>query len=148
MDGVRKRLACCISVCAVAWLGACSSGSGGDKQSTPKASPCPLVARLDETAASVARANVSDPDAFKRSLDKAVDQYVTTVRDLKRVTPEDLRPDLDRMEAAVHQYRFQDAATARASLDAFASTACGSALPSARAGSSTVAPLPSTTTGS
>jgi hypothetical protein len=135
-------------MCLVACLGACSSGSGRAKKSTPAQSPCPLVAQLDATAATVARANVADPDAFKRTLENAVDRYVATVRELKRVTPADLRADLDRMEAAVHQYRFQDAATARASLDAFASTACGSG-PSGASGVSGARTLaPSTTTGS
>jgi hypothetical protein len=135
----------------VACLGACSSGSsGGDKKSAPRESPCPLVARLDATAATVAHADVSDPAAFKVTLAAAVDRYVATVRALKRVTPQDLRADLDRMEAAVHQYRFQDAASARASLDAFAASMCGSAVSGVNAGASvgsnTVAPT--TTPGS
>jgi hypothetical protein len=150
-ETVRKGLASCVSVCVVACLGGCSTGSSGDGQKTaPKESPCPLVARLDATAAKVARADVSDPGAFKQTLAAAVDRYVATVRALKRVTPDDLRADLDRMEAAVHQYRFEDAASARASLDAFAAGACGSTVPGVNAGASfgsnTVAPT--TTLGS
>ncbi len=147
---MRKGLLGCLSVCVLASLGACSSSSGGARKTTPKASPCPLVARLDATAATVAHANVSDPAAFTSTLAAAVDRYVATVRELKRVTPEDLRADLDRMEAAVHQYRFQDAASARASLDAFAASTCGSTDPGvktgASVGSATIAPA--TTLGS
>ncbi len=144
-DTVRKGLACGVSLCVVACLGACSSGtSRGAQKAAPKESPCPLVARLDATAATVAHADVSDPAVFNLTLAAAVDRYVATVRALKRVTPEDLRADLDRMEAAVHQYRFQDAASARASLDAFAASACGGTVASVGTGTSvgptTVAP--------
>jgi len=126
-------------VCVVACLGACSGNSAaGNRSTAPKASPCPLVAQLDQTAATVARADVSDPAAFQLTLAAAVDRYVATVRALQRVAPENLRPDLDRMEAAVHQYRFEDAASARASLDAFAASACGTRAPGASAGSNTV----------
>jgi hypothetical protein len=132
---VRKGLACCVSVCVASYLGACSSGRSAVGQKTaPKESPCPLVSRLDATAATVAHADISDPAAFKLTLAAAVDRYVATVRELKRVTPDDLRADLDRMEAAVHQYRFEDAASARASLDAFAASACGGAVSGVNAG--------------
>jgi hypothetical protein len=150
-DTVRKGLAYCVPVCVVACLGACSSGSSrGDQKTAPKESPCPLVARLDATAATVAHADVSDPAAFKRTLAAAVDRYVVTVRALKRVTPEDLSADLDRMEAAVHQYRFEDAASARASLDAFAASACGSTVSGVNAGASVPSNgvAPTTTLGS
>jgi hypothetical protein len=150
-DTVRKGLESCILVCVVACLGACSgSSSRGSQKTAPKESPCPLVAQLDATAATVARANVSDPAAFQRTLAAAVDRYVATVRALKRVTPENLRSDLDRMEAAVHQYRFEDAASARASLDAFAASACGSTVPGVNAGASagSNAVPPTTVTGS
>jgi len=126
-------------VCVVACLGACSgSSSAGNQGTATKESPCPLVAQLDQTAATVARVDVSDPAAFQLTLAAAVDRYVATVRALKRVAPENLRPDLDRMEAAVHQYRFEDAASARASLDAFAAGVCGARAPGASAGSNTV----------
>ena len=134
---MRKGLASCISVSVVAGLAACSGrSSGGNEKTVPKESPCPLVAQLDATAATVARANVSDPMTFQRTLAGAVDRYVATVRALRRVAPENLRPDLDRMEAAVHQYRFEDAASARASLDAFAASACGNTVPGVNAGAS------------
>jgi hypothetical protein len=103
---------------------ACSSGSKHANTSGSKASPCPLIATLDSTAASVAHADVSDPQAFKRTLDDAVTKYVTTVQQLRAVVPADVKPDLDRLEAAVHQYRFQDAAGMRTSLDAYAASNC------------------------
>jgi hypothetical protein len=128
-----------MAVCVVACLAACSGSSGAGNQGTaPKQSPCPLVAQLDQTAATVARADVSDPAAFQLTLTAAVDRYVATVRALKRVAPQNLRPDLDRLEAAVHQYRFEDAASARASVDAFAASACGTRASGASAGSNTV----------
>jgi hypothetical protein len=102
----------------------CSGGTKHAKNAAPKASPCPLIASLDQTAASVAHANVADPQGFQRTLDAAVTKYVTTVQELRTVVPANLRPDLDRLEAAVHQYRFQDAVTMRASLDAYASNNC------------------------
>jgi hypothetical protein len=148
VDGVRRGIASGLLVFVSMSLGACSGGSGRDKTTAPKQSPCPLVARLDQTAATVARADVRDPDAFKRTLDDAVNRYVATVRELKRVTPAELKPELDRMEAAVHQYRFQDAATARASIDTYTATTCGRTLPSASAAPGSSHRTPATTAGS
>jgi hypothetical protein len=103
---------------------ACSNDSGDDEASTPSASPCPLIEQLDTTAAKVARADVSDPDGFDRTLDDAVEKYVATVKELQEIVPSDMRPDLERMEAAVNQYRFGDAANARAALDTYAAAHC------------------------
>ncbi len=103
---------------------ACSSGSKHANNATAKDSPCPLIATLDNTAAAVAHANVADPQAFKHTLDAAVAKYVTTVQQLREVVPDNVKPDLDRLEAAVHQYRFEDAVSMRASLDAYASAHC------------------------
>jgi hypothetical protein len=38
--------------------------------------------------------------------------------------PSELKPDLERMEAAVNQYRFGDATQARAALDTYAAAHC------------------------
>jgi VirB8 protein len=131
---VRKGRAWRVAACLAALsVGACSGGSG-DNKSAPKQSPCPLVARLERTAASVARADVKNPDAFDRTLQHAVTTYVATVRELREVTPADLQDDLERMEAAVNQYRFRDAADARPALDAYAAANCG---PTATTGPST-----------
>ena len=122
---VAKRFAACLVV-ALAIAG-CSGGTGAGKGATGggSAKACALIARLDETTASVARLDVSDPDAYKQGLDAAVTKYADTVRALKREVPHNLGPDLDRLEAAVHQYRFDDAAAAKQSLDTYAADKCG-----------------------
>ena len=79
-----------------------------------------------------------------KAFDAAVTKYVATVVQLKDVTPSSLHPDLDRLIAAVHQERFDDAADARASLDEYALSACGRALPTLPTVSSSS--VPSTTT--
>ena len=118
---MRRPLVCCVLAFVAT---ACSSGSQDANKPAAKASPCPLIATLDSTAAAVAHANVADPQAFKHTLDAAVAKYVTTVQELRQVVPDNVKPDLDRLEAAVHQYRFEDAASMRASLDAYASAHC------------------------
>ncbi len=132
--------------CVVALgAGACSSGSGAE-HSTRKPPPCPLIEKLDETAASVAGADVADPDAFGRTLDQAVATYVSTVRQLRKETPSELHDDLERIGAAVDQYRFQDAVNARAALDTFAAMTCGTA--TAAVPTTARGPTSSATTGS
>jgi hypothetical protein len=133
-------------------LAACSSGakkSGGTSNGKPSA--CDLISQLDQTAALVAHADVSDPDAFAKMLNAAVAKYVATVERLKQVTPSTLQVDLDRIIAAVHQERFDDAATARASLDEYALTTCGRSLPTLSSpptsATTTVPSFGSTTTG-
>jgi hypothetical protein len=101
---------------------ACSSGGGSDRGSRTEI--CALVADLDDTAATVAGADVADPTAFQQTLDEAVDRYVDTVRDLRPLVPERLHDDLDRLEAAVEQYDFTDASSARRELDTDDATAC------------------------
>src|SRR3569623_767434 len=69
-------------------LAACSATSGSKKgggSSGPAA--CSLVAKLDETAASVASADVSDPVACLKTLTTATIQYVATIRQLKPLVP-------------------------------------------------------------
>ena len=120
----------------------CSGGGGGGTPSAGEkpASACPLIATLDQTAADVAQADVSDPDAFAQTLENAVARYTSTVTDLKKVVPDSLDPDLDRLLAAVQQQRFEDAVRARASLDAWAATECG------RRTTSTLPPVPGSPT--
>jgi hypothetical protein len=126
---------------AIVALAAC----GGDAGSSSSRA-CALVERLDETAATVAAADVSDPEAFERTLADAVTRYADTVRELKDLTPPELAPDLDRLLAAVQQRRFHDAIGLRASLDTYAASRCGRSTPSSIAGSppsSIVGSLPS-----
>src|SRR5260370_39040091 len=55
-------------------IASCSyAGGGAAKSSTSaRATACTYVTKLDAIAASVARANVQDPTAFKTALDAAV----------------------------------------------------------------------------
>ena len=114
---------------ASALLSSCSGSSTGSKASPSGARPgtCTFVARLDAIADSVAQADVHDPTAFKRTLDTAVHEYVTNVRELRAVAPVDLHDGLERVEADVQQYRFDAALTDSAALDAYAARSCGRA---------------------
>jgi hypothetical protein len=148
---VAKRFAACLVVALA--LAGCSGGSGAGKGATGagSAKACALITTLDETTASVARLDVSNPDAYRQGLDAAVTKYAETVHELKRDVPDNLGPDLDRLEAAVHQYRFDDAAAAKQSLDRYAADKCGRvATPTTAATPSTsiptTAPTPTTLT--
>lgn len=110
-------------LCAGALVAGCSSGGGGGSSSGSSAA-CPLVQKLDDIVAGVPAKTVSDPVAFEKSLQTAVDQYAETVRELKATVPASLHADLDLVEASVKQYRFPDALTHRASLDAYAQREC------------------------
>jgi hypothetical protein len=126
-------------------LGACSGGASHKAKATSTSgAPCPLFARLDDAVASVAQANVADPVAFNRTFDEAVQNYVATLQSLRPEVPAELRGDVDRLQAAVDQRNFQDAAGARISLDAYASSHCGRTLPPAP--TTTVTTPTSTTT--
>ena len=115
-------------VLVVAFGAACSGrGHSGAGARTSGPGLCPLIAKLDAIAANVARADVSDPDGFKRTLDAAVDEYAATVVSLRTRVPAAIRPDVDRVASDVRQYRFDTARTDRASLDEYARTACGRA---------------------
>jgi hypothetical protein len=103
--------------------GATGSKSSGSGHSTA----CTFVAKLDEIATSVARADVHDPVEFKKTLDTAVHDYVTNVNSLRAVAPSELHTSLDRVSADVQQYRFEAARTDRAELDAYATRTCGRA---------------------
>ena len=80
--------------------------------------------KLDDIVAGIPTKTVSDPVAFEKSLETAVDQYAETVRQLKATVPASMHADLDLVEASVKQYRFPDAVTHRASLDAYAQREC------------------------
>jgi type IV secretory pathway TrbF-like protein len=109
-------------------LSSCSGVTGSKPSSPSRPSACTYVAKLDDIADSVARADVRDPDAFKKTFATAVSQYVTNVRELRAVAPPDLQDDLDRVEADVQQFRFDAARTDRAGLDAYADRTCGRAV--------------------
>jgi hypothetical protein len=111
-----------IVACAMA---ACSSGDSnssslrGDTQAV-----CTLVERLDRTGEDVAAANVEDPEVFGDTLDSAVEAYTDILDDLHDVVPTDLRDDVERLNAAVEQYRFNDGVEPHAAIDAYASRSC------------------------
>jgi hypothetical protein len=110
---------------AVAVLAACSSGSGTHAASHSRA--CVVIAHLDQTAVTAARADVSDPVAFKKALDTGVAQYVFDLQALKPFVPANVQTSLERVASDVQQRRFQDAAHDRAALDAYAASHCGRA---------------------
>ena len=102
-------------------LGGCAGGSA-DAVGASKA--CPLLADLAETGQTVARADVSDPAAFDHTIRDATTEYVRTARKLRDAVPPALRPEVERMIAAVERHRFADANGARARIDAYARAAC------------------------
>jgi hypothetical protein len=105
-------------------LAAC--GTTGSKSSGRREeSPCAYVTKLDEIADGVGRADVHDPDEFKKTLDDAVQDYVTNVQSLRAVAPRELGASLDRIESDIRQYRFVAARTDGADLDAYAARLCG-----------------------
>jgi len=112
-------------VLAAATLASCSSGGGGKSSSSRQPSACSYVVKLDDIANAVARADVSDPVAFKKTLSTAAHDYVTNVRELAAVAPAELQEGLQRVAADVSQYRFDAALTDRAGLDAYAQRTCG-----------------------
>jgi hypothetical protein len=124
----RLRIAglVCVPLALAVGLSSCGRVSGGSKStktSTPSA--CSYVAKLDTIATTVANADVHRPDAFKKTLDTAVHDYVANVRELRAVAPADLSDGLQRVEADVQQYRFDAALADRAALDSYAARTCG-----------------------
>ena len=105
-------------------VGVCSGCSGGSADANGSSNVCPLLADLAQTGQTVARADVSDPAAFDHTLRDATTQYVRTARELRDAVPGALRPDVERMIAAVEQHRFSDANAARARIDAYARAVC------------------------
>ena len=123
------------TVCLLVFVAvpACSSGSKGKSLGN---GACALIAKLDHTAATVARADVADPVTFKKTLDAAVAQYLATLRSLRPRVPADAQRSVDRVIADVQQLRFDDARTDRAELNDYAERECGRTMATA----STTAP--------
>jgi hypothetical protein len=119
----------------------CSKVSGGSK-STPAGRPvtCTFIAKLDSIADTVAKADVHDPDTFDATLQSAVNDYVSNVKQLRAIAPTDLSSSLQRVEADVQQLRFDAAATDRAPLDAYAARTCGRVASSATSTSAPARP--------
>jgi hypothetical protein len=104
-------------------LSACGGGGGNSFGAT---SPCPLLAQLAKTGETVAQADVADPAKFDATLRSAVKEYVRIARRLRSAVPLGLRADVELLVAAAEQYRFSDAATARAKIDSYERSKCES----------------------
>jgi len=123
--GLRTGLTATGVLVVLVIVAGCSKVTGS-KSSTPgKPAACTYVAKLDVIANTVAKANAGDPDTFNKTLQTAVQDYVTNVQKLRASAPADLSPSLTRVEADVQQFRFDAAVTDRAPLDAYASRSCG-----------------------
>jgi hypothetical protein len=85
---------------------------------------CRLLRQLDQDGKTVAHADVGDPAAFSASLDTAVKRYTATLDQLRLVVPSNLLPSIDRLHAAVDQYRFTDGVDAHATLSAYRARSC------------------------
>jgi hypothetical protein len=109
-------------------IGACSAGGGSDSAlASGPDKTCTLISQLAATADTVNRADIADPEKFNAALDDAVAKYVRTIDDLRRAVPSTLRESLDRLQAAVEQYDFDEALAARAPLDEYGATHCSAA---------------------
>jgi hypothetical protein len=108
-----------------ALVSGCSHVTGSKSSKSGQPPACALIARLDEIANTVARADVHDPTAFNATLTKAVHDYVANVQGLLAIAPGNLHSGLSRVEADVQQLRFEAALTDRAELDAYAARTCG-----------------------
>jgi hypothetical protein len=138
-----RRLPVACVVLAAASLASCSSGGGAKSSAPHRPSACSYVAKLDDIANAVARADVSDPVAFKKTLDTAAHDYVTNVHELAAVAPAELQVGLQRVAADVAQFRFEAALTDRTELDAYAARTCGRVV-----GPASSTTLPATTSSS
>jgi hypothetical protein len=126
MRGRRAATFCVLAPVILAPLLVAGCGATGSKSSgSGHSSACAFVAKLDEIATGVARADVHDPVEFRKTLDTAVHDYLTNVKSLRAVAPTELHASLDRVTADVQQYRFEAARTDRTQLDAYAARTCG-----------------------
>jgi hypothetical protein len=100
------------------------AGCGGTGNPYGAAPACPLLADLAQTGRTVARADVSDPDAFAATMHNATKVYLRIARQLRDAVPDDLKVDVDRMITAAEHQRFDDAAKARARIDRYAQSVC------------------------
>ncbi len=121
---------------ALLTISGCSKVAGSKSPNPGKPPACAYVAKLDTIADTVAKANVQDPDAFDKTLQTAVQDYVANVRELRANAPADLSTSLTQVEADVQQFRFDAAVTDRAPLDAYAARLCGRVAPSSTASTS------------
>ena len=86
---------------------------------------CALLAKLAQTGQTVQNADVSDPTTFQATLQRAAKAYMRTAQQLRVAVPARLTADVDRMIAAVRENKFAEADSARADIDAYARSTCG-----------------------
>jgi hypothetical protein len=118
----RRVVAGALAAAAVTLGAACGGGESHE-------AACALFARLDQPAGAVEGADLADPGGFEEALDAAVLQYTATIDDLRAELPVDLHDELDRIEAAVAQYRFTDAIDDRVTLEGFEQEHCAASTP-------------------
>jgi hypothetical protein len=136
-----------VAWCFVLLLAACSGTSGGGSDDgLGNKDACPLLESLDATVAKVAALDPADPGAFDRGMEEAINTYADTIAELQKIVPDDLVPDLERIEAAVRQERFDDAVEERTKLDEYAQTTCGRTIGTVNTSSSTSSTSSTTTT--
>ena len=112
-----------VAAVSIALTGCASHHNASRSQSSPA---CPLLAQLASTGLTVAHANVSDPDAFERTLRAAVASYLRTAQRLQTAVPERLRADVEHMILAIRTDHFSDAKGARSQIDAYERSTCRS----------------------
>src|SRR5262249_32765552 len=125
----RRIVAGTFALVVLGVIGAACSSGGGVHTASSKAQVCALIGDLDHSAQAFAATDVSDPEQFHTALSGAVDRYTATVRKFRALVPKASQPNLDRLEAAVDQYRFDEAVTARRALETDSATRCPSTVP-------------------
>jgi hypothetical protein len=115
-----------ISYCLVAagLLSGCGGSTGSGTANGDANATCAALGRMAKHAPAVEHADVSDPDNFARTFDRALKQYTDDLRKLRKVAPTSLHDPIDAIDAAVAQHDFQGALLARGALDDYAATTC------------------------
>ena len=104
----------------------CSKATGGSKNpASGRSGHVHIHREARQHRGHCGQGRCHDPDTFDATLQTAVNDYVTNVRQLRAIAPTDLSSSLQRVEADVQQLRFDAAATDRAPLDAYAARTCG-----------------------
>lgn len=111
---------------AISLVVSACSGGGAASHPTAKSPLCGLLQQMAQTGQTVARADVTDPAKFDTTLRAAVTDYIRIAHQLRGAVPTRLRPNVDRLAIAVQQSRFDKASAARADIDVYARSKCGS----------------------
>jgi hypothetical protein len=125
MRFVRPALSCCLV--AAGFLAACRDGTGTGAPNGDAEATCAALDRMAKHAPAIEHADVTDPDDFTRTVDRAVKQYTADLRKLRDVAPPSLHDPIDAINAAVAKHDFREALHARGALDDYAATTCAPA---------------------